>query len=86
MEGCDYWRLNVGFGCSWETSPPDKCKNLQCFPHEWELFVFLMLVMNAISGKSYGCERPLFSIGHLLQAPATQREPLTQMDVKNVQL
>lgn len=25
---------------------------------------------------------PMFSIGHLLQAPATQQEPLTQMDVK----
>lgn len=29
----------------------------------------------------------VFSIRHLLQAPATQQEPLTQMDVKkNVQL
>lgn len=29
---------------------------------------------------------PMFSIRDLLQAPATQQEPLTQMDVKNVQL
>lgn len=46
---------------------------------------FLVLV-SSVSDKYYGCERPCFLSDTFYEPQQLSKEPLTQMDVKNVQL
>lgn len=81
MEGCD---CTGGFGCSWETPPTDKCKT--CGISRMNGNCYFLVLVSTVYDKYYSCECPCFLSDNFYKLPATQQEPLTQMDVKNVQL